>query len=402
MPATQVGVAWSGGVHVVSHVPQCAVLLVKSTQEPSQLVVLPLHVVVHLPPRHTWVPVQGLPHVPQFAPSDVRSTHAPLQGEKPKLQARSQPMGPHTALPFGWAAQDVPHFRQFCTSSSLRHAPLQGLKPSLQTMPQAPSVHAAAPLAGAGQALLQSLQCAGSVFMSTHSPPHAVSPFVQSLAHMPSTQTWLPMHGLLQPPQCAALRLVSTQAPSHSAKPLLQLAIHTPSVHNAVPLAGASQALPHILQFCGSALRSTQAPSHSSNPGLQAMPHSPSLQVALPLPGTGQAMPHFPQFCGLDVRSMQLPLQFVRSPAHVAPHKPSSHTWPGLHSFLQSPQRAGSFITFTHTPLPQSRNPSAHSTPHVLASHTATPPAEVGQACPQAPQLAASLVTSTQAEPQGV
>jgi hypothetical protein len=81
LPATQVGVAWSGGMQVVSQLPQCAVLLVRSTQEPSQFVVLPLHVVEHLPPRHTCVPVQGLPHVPQFAPSDVKSTHAPPQGE---------------------------------------------------------------------------------------------------------------------------------------------------------------------------------------------------------------------------------------------------------------------------------------------------------------------------------
>lgn len=36
VPSTQVGVAPAGGMHTVSQLPQCAVLVIKSMQEPSQ------------------------------------------------------------------------------------------------------------------------------------------------------------------------------------------------------------------------------------------------------------------------------------------------------------------------------------------------------------------------------
>jgi hypothetical protein len=58
----------------------------------------------HWPPTHAVVPVHGNPHDPQLASSDVRSTHAPLQGDRPAQAlllpspASSPPPSPVTPL----------------------------------------------------------------------------------------------------------------------------------------------------------------------------------------------------------------------------------------------------------------------------------------------------------------
>lgn len=73
------GVALLGGVQTVAQSPQCAELLVRSTHEPSQLVVPPAHTLVHLPRLHTSEAPQAVAQSPQCEPSDVRSTHSPVQ-----------------------------------------------------------------------------------------------------------------------------------------------------------------------------------------------------------------------------------------------------------------------------------------------------------------------------------
>jgi len=77
--AAQVGVALAGGMHTLSQVPQCEVLLVRSAQEPSQLVVPPGQAEPHFLAVHTSAPPHGVAQSPQWAPSDVKSTQAPLQ-----------------------------------------------------------------------------------------------------------------------------------------------------------------------------------------------------------------------------------------------------------------------------------------------------------------------------------
>src|SRR3954468_8847533 len=52
-PATQVGVAFAGGMHTVLQSPQWAVLVIKSTQEPAHAWVVPAHTVPHLPAAQT-------------------------------------------------------------------------------------------------------------------------------------------------------------------------------------------------------------------------------------------------------------------------------------------------------------------------------------------------------------
>ena len=78
--AAQVGVALTGGMHTLSQLPQCEVLLVRSTHEPSQLVVVPGQApLAHLPAVHTSDPLHATAQSPQCAPSEVKSTQLPLQ-----------------------------------------------------------------------------------------------------------------------------------------------------------------------------------------------------------------------------------------------------------------------------------------------------------------------------------
>lgn len=76
-PAIQLGAALGGAVHTVVQSPQCAVLLVRSTQEPSQFSVPPPQVTPHLPPVHTALAPQLVVQFPQWALSEVKSTQAP-------------------------------------------------------------------------------------------------------------------------------------------------------------------------------------------------------------------------------------------------------------------------------------------------------------------------------------
>jgi hypothetical protein len=78
-PSAQVGVALDGGEQTVAQSPQCTVLFIRSTQEPSQFSVPPPQLVPHSPPAHTSAPLQTLAQSPQCAASETRSTHAPSQ-----------------------------------------------------------------------------------------------------------------------------------------------------------------------------------------------------------------------------------------------------------------------------------------------------------------------------------
>lgn len=77
LPSAQVGVALAGGMHTVSQSPQWEVLVIRSTQEPSQACVVPPHAVLHLPAAHTSPAPQAVGQVPQCAVSEAKSTQAP-------------------------------------------------------------------------------------------------------------------------------------------------------------------------------------------------------------------------------------------------------------------------------------------------------------------------------------
>ena len=77
-PLLQTAVAFSGGVQTFWHLPQLDVALDVSTHEPPQLVSAPQSA-LQLPALHTVPAAQAVPHAPQCAESELRSTHLPSQ-----------------------------------------------------------------------------------------------------------------------------------------------------------------------------------------------------------------------------------------------------------------------------------------------------------------------------------
>lgn len=106
-------------------------------------------------------------------------------------------------------------------------------------------------------------------------------------------------------------------------------------------------------------------------------------------------MPHAPQLLGSFVVSTHALEQSVRPLPHDVVHVPVEHTCIDAHLFPQEPQLLGSPCVLVHTP-PQ-RWP--------LLKHTHWPIWQVVpplQTMPQAPQLALSVCSSTQAAPHCV
>jgi hypothetical protein len=117
-------------------------------------------------------------------------------------------------------------------------------------------------------------------------------------------------------------------------------------------------------------------------------------------PPLHQAVPHEneqrPQLLSSELRSTQRPRHSVRGAAHPAPaaHTPPLHPCPAGQARPQAPQLALEVDRSMHAPVPQSTTLPMHVMPE-QSPPTQRPP----QRLPQAPQLAASLVTSTQAVP---
>src|SRR5687768_8559728 len=65
VPSTHVGSALAGGIQTLSQSPQCEVLLIRSTQEPSQFVVVPSQASPHTPLEQNSPLAQAFGHEPQ-------------------------------------------------------------------------------------------------------------------------------------------------------------------------------------------------------------------------------------------------------------------------------------------------------------------------------------------------
>jgi hypothetical protein len=70
------GMALVGAVHVVAHLPQLEVSLLRLTQEVPHCVLVPQSV-VHRPERQTWPVLHTFAQLPQCWESDCISTQAP-------------------------------------------------------------------------------------------------------------------------------------------------------------------------------------------------------------------------------------------------------------------------------------------------------------------------------------
>jgi hypothetical protein len=85
LPPLHTAVALAGEVQEFVQFPQWDVALEVSTHDPPQLVRAPQSV-LHAPALHTLPAPQAVPHIPQCAESELRSTHTPSQSVYPELQ----------------------------------------------------------------------------------------------------------------------------------------------------------------------------------------------------------------------------------------------------------------------------------------------------------------------------
>jgi hypothetical protein len=92
--------------------------------------------------------------------------------------------------------------------------------------------------------------------MSTHAPAQAVSVDAQLAPHALCEQTWFVAHAVAQVPQWAGSVVVSTQTPPQSVCPPVQA--QAPALHVCPPV----QTFPQLPQLLGSFLVFTHAPPH--------------------------------------------------------------------------------------------------------------------------------------------
>jgi hypothetical protein len=108
---------------------------------------------VHMPARHTWLPGQALPHIPQWLALVLKSTHALAAAQKvwPVVGQRQVPIE-HSCV----GLQRRPHIPQFAASvwrfaqlpeqlvwpvtQSTRHIPSEQTSPEAHMRPQAPQL----------------------------------------------------------------------------------------------------------------------------------------------------------------------------------------------------------------------------------------------------------------------
>jgi hypothetical protein len=164
--------------------------------------------------------------------------------------------------------------------------------------------------------------------------------------------------------------------------------------------APAGQTLPHAPQLALSVCSFTHALPHWVRlaPGVQNGAHAPCEQRAPPAAVAPQTFPQAPQLVGLEARSAHWPLQSVgRAPA-VHPHAPFTHCCPPVHARPQAPQLPALVVVSTQAPL-QLVVPGAHIVAQTPPEQTLLVPV---QAVPQAPQLVGLDRRSTQVVPHKV
>jgi hypothetical protein len=186
-----------------------------STQVLPQRVEPVLH--SHFDERHVSNDVHTVPHAPQFAAADDRSTSQPFDASSSQLPNPAEHVSTHDplvqlAVPFVPVGQTLPQLPQlFASKFTLMQVPPQFFVGYSQEIPQTPSVHDSV----VPHALPHIPQWLLLVFVSTHTPPQRVWPVGHGALHLPSLHTSLPLQALPQEPQLLALVCVSTHAPLH-------------------------------------------------------------------------------------------------------------------------------------------------------------------------------------------
>jgi hypothetical protein len=126
-------------------------------------------------------------------------------------------------------------------------------------------------------------------------------------------QTSAPVHAVVQSPQCASSLFRSTQAPEHTFRPVPQPSAQTPALQTWF----AEQGVPQAPQCAGSLARSTHAPEQVVFPASQTQ--SPALQIS----AAPHAVVQSPQWLALPLVSMHPPEHSTSGLVQLAVHWPS-------------------------------------------------------------------------------
>jgi len=224
-------------------------------------------------------------------------------------------------------------------------------------------------------------------------PLHCAVPALHTGWQLPSTHTWPAAQERPHAPQLTAslARLVHPLAQGT----WVPVQPHTP-ITQAWP---DGHARPHAPQLAALVAVLTHAPAHWVRPAPAGQAQLPLLQNC-PAP---QTVPQAPQLLALLARLTQLPPQLVWPRTQLARQRPKVHTWPAAQALPQAPQFVVDDWVLTHTPLHSTCAGVPPPGPPVAGAQPQRPLRQVAppvQAMPQPPQLAASVVTFTQALPQ--
>jgi hypothetical protein len=332
------------------------------------------------------------------------------------------------AVRAGHAAPQPPQCETlFVVLTSHPSAPfeLQSPKPALQMNPQADPEQKLLALARAGHALPQAPQCETLLVVLVSQPFAALpsqlpKPAVhEATRHEPEAHVAEPFateQPTPQPPQCVVLLSGVSQPllalPSQLPKPVVQPAsAHEPALHAAVPFAYEHDR-PHIPQWLvevsGVSHPLLALPSQSPKPALHVYLQLEAEHEAVELARAGHALPQEPQWLrSVAVSTQDIP-QRTRPPAHPLTHRPviALHTGEAPeHEAPHEPQfeAVPSGVSQPLAALPsQFAKPGLHAPiAHPPAVHTAVALASE-HVRPHAPQLASSVLVSTQDMPQRV
>ena len=214
-------------------------------------------------------------------------------------------------------------------------------------------------------------------------------------------------------------RLVSqplVATPSQSPRPALQRKPHVDEAQVVAAPARAGQALRQAPQLATSVVLllsqpSAGSPLQSKKPLKHVVAQTPARHAGEPFGPPVHAVPHPPQCVESPCTSKQALLQHVWPAAHIAPpqgvwQKPPVHVWPVPQRMLHPPQLASSVLSSTQVPpqlvclAPHDRTSQVPVGPGEQQAMPMHSDIEAGHRTSQPPQLLGSFCTARHVPPQ--
>jgi hypothetical protein len=234
--ALHVATPFEGTGQALPQPPQLAVLVVVSTHAFPQAVIPSAHEVWQVPDEQTSFAPHTTSQAPQWSGSVFLSTQTSPHRTNIGPQMKSQPVVEQTGVPLAGASQTVSQLPQWSGSATgFTQLPPHEVSPESHAIPHFPPAHVACPPAGLGHAVWQSPQWSGLVSRSTQEPLQAVSPLTQLFAHPLGPHTSPTPQTVSHLPQCFGSLFSSTHSPPHTAYPISQATPQAEPVQSAEP-----------------------------------------------------------------------------------------------------------------------------------------------------------------------